>query len=168
MAPTVRTGPSKQHKKETGFHTACRPENIMFVDRTDTSAVKLTDFGLAAMFVDGTPLSEVSATQTTTQCIQFVSCSAHADMDNVYPGTSGHFGALRSKLYYRTLFRLRKVYASYFSQGIHHMYYQLSAINNVLPSAGVGLSLLCRSRGSQVRQQIAYPSHIYKATEQST
>jgi serine/threonine protein kinase len=31
----------------------------MFADRTDQSAVKLTDFGLAAMFSDGVPLTEV-------------------------------------------------------------------------------------------------------------
>jgi calcium-dependent protein kinase len=31
----------------------------MFADRSETAAVKLTDFGLAAMFMEGEPLSEV-------------------------------------------------------------------------------------------------------------
>lgn len=38
------------------MHRDIKPENIMFVDRTEGSAVKLTDFGLAALFTEGGPL----------------------------------------------------------------------------------------------------------------
>ncbi|GFH23230.1 uncharacterized protein HaLaN_20815, partial [Haematococcus lacustris] len=42
------------------MHRDIKPENIMFEDRSDESCVKLTDFGLAAMFTEGgPPLTEV-------------------------------------------------------------------------------------------------------------
>ncbi|KAL6748042.1 kinase-like domain-containing protein [Haematococcus lacustris] len=42
------------------MHRDIKPENIMFEDRSDESAVKLTDFGLAGMFCEGGPrLTEV-------------------------------------------------------------------------------------------------------------
>lgn len=41
------------------MHRDIKPENIMFTDRTEAAQVKLTDFGLAALFQEGEVLSEV-------------------------------------------------------------------------------------------------------------